>query len=216
MPNQSGSVYGLTLLSPIIGDPHAPVSHDLQLRLILGSMPRDHESPFAKVDSTHMCRLTVMNDVIYVGMPACEEHLQLQYLVFESNFDGDLETYLRRMAQQIPETVDAVWSHCLGYPGVINPDAFVAYMKKCQVTTTFYFADVNDKTVGQTLTALQTQSAVGAFVERNAGVHGAPLQQAFLKLMSDLREAPAPQPGSGREDANLCAVAGAGASSIHE
>lgn len=216
MPNKSGNVYGLTILCPIVNDPHASISHDLQLRMILGAMPRDQESPFAKVDSTHLCRLTVLNDVIYVGMPACEEHLQSQYLVFESNFDGDLEPYLRRMTSAIPETVDAVWSHCLGYPGVRNPEAFIAYMKKCQITTTFYFADVNDKTVQQTLSALQTQSAVGAFVERNAGVGGAALQQAFLKLMSDLKAAPLPQPGSGREDVNLCSVGGVGASSIHE
>ena len=216
MPNQSGSVYGLTILSPIVNDPHASVSHDLQLRIILGTMPRGQESPFAKVNSTHMCRLTVMNDVIYVGMPSCEEHLKSQYLVFECNFDGELDPYLHRMAREIPETVDAVWSHCQGYPGVSDPNAFAAYMKKCQLTTTFYFADVNDKTVQQTLNALQTQSAVGAFVERTAGLHGAELQQAFAKLITDLRAAPPPAPGSGREDVNLCSVAGVGAASIHE
>jgi hypothetical protein len=216
MPNKSGSVYGLTILSPIIDDPHADISHDLQLRMILGGMARDAGSPFAKVDSTHLCRLTVLNDVVYVGMPACEEHLQSQYLVFESNFDGELEPYLRRMATEIPDTVDAVWSHCQGFPGVRDPDAFAAYMKKCQITTTFYFADVNDKTVQQTLNALQTQSAVAAFIERTAGLGGANLQKAFAEFMRDLKAAPTPAPGSGLEDRKLCSVAGMGASNIHE
>jgi hypothetical protein len=216
MPNKSGGVYGLTILSPIIDDPHAGVSHDLQLRIILGTMPRDADSPFAKVNSTHLCRLTVLNDVVYVGMPACEEHLQSQYLVFESNFDGDLDPYLRSMAKAIPETVDAVWGHCLGYPGARDPDAFAAYMKKCQIATTFYFADVNDKTVQQTLNALQTQSAVAAFIERTAGLDGVNLQKAFAEFMRDLNAAPTPAPGSGLEDSKLCSVAGTGASSIHE
>jgi hypothetical protein len=216
MPNKSGSVYGLTILSPIINDPHAPISHDLQLRIHLGTQPRDERSAFAKLTSTHLARLTVMNDVIYVGMPACEEHLKSQYLIFESNFDGDLDTYLRRMVSDIPEEVDAVWSHCAGYPGIADPAAFVDYMKKCQIETPFYFADVNDKTVQQTLSALQTQNAVAAFVERNQGKHGAELQRLFAQFLKDLKDAPAPVPGSGQIDGKLCSVAGMGAANIHE
>lgn len=216
MPNKSGNVYGLTILSPIINDPHASISHDLQLRMYLGTMARDERSPFAKLSSTHMARLTVMNDVVYVGMPACEEHLKSQYLIFESNFDGELDTYLSRMAAEIPEVVDAVWSHCIGYPGVNNGGAFAEYMKKCQITTTFYFADVNDKTVQQTLRELQTQSAVAAFVERNQGKHAAELQQAFAELIRDLKAAADPLPGSGLEDSKLGLVAGQGAANIHE
>src|SRR5579864_3877877 len=169
MPNQSGNLYGLTILSPILNDPHAKVSHDLQIRIYLGGLERNERGPFAKVTSTHMARLVVLDDVVYVGMPACEEHLKSQYLVFETNFDGDLDTYLARMAREIPAEVDAVWQHCWGYPGVSEVSAFVAYMKKCQVPTTFYFADVNNKTVEQTLRALQAQAAVAEFIERNQG-----------------------------------------------
>ena len=160
MANQSGSVYGLTILSPILQDPTAETSHNCSLRMKLASLPRDQHSPFAKVSSTHMARLTVMDDVVYVGMPSCEEHLKSQYLVFETNFDGGLDLYLARMASEIREVVDSLWQHCWGYPGAQNLNPFVAYMKTCQVTTTFYFADVNDKTVEQTLLALQAQTEV--------------------------------------------------------
>ncbi len=74
-----------------------------------------------------------MDDVVYVGAPACEEHLKSRYLVFETNFDGDLDTYLTRLATETPEFVDDVWKHCVGYPGVTDVDAFIAYMKKCQI-----------------------------------------------------------------------------------
>ena len=84
-----------------------------------------------------------MDDVIYVGTPAREEHLNSKYLVFESNFDGDLNTYLTRMAKEVPDLVDSVWGHCVSYPGLRDVASFVDYMKKCQLETTFYFADVN-------------------------------------------------------------------------
>lgn len=204
MPNQSGSVYGLTVLSPIRYDPDAEVSPSLAIRMYLQGLPRDGRSPFARVSSTHMARLVVMDDVVYVGKPAREEHLQAQYLIFESNFDGDLDTYLKRMASEASEEVDAVWQHCDGYPGLQDVNKFVRYMRRCQVETTFYFADVNDKTAQQTLRALQTQSAVAAFIEKNQGKPAEELQKAFVQFLDSLRSAPPPAAGSaeGREMAD--------------
>ena len=151
MPNKNGSVYGLTILSPIIDDESAIPSHDLQIREYLATLPTGEESPFALAPGTHLARLVVMDDVIYVGMPACEEHLHSKYLVFESNCDGDLDNYLRGLAATVPEHLDAIWSHCVGYPGAANPQAFIDYMKACQLETTFFFAAVNDKSVPETL-----------------------------------------------------------------
>jgi hypothetical protein len=201
MANKSGSVYGLTILSPIKVDPKSEVSPNLALRIYLAKLPRHRNSPFAKVSSTHFARLVVMDDVIYVGMPACEEHLQSKYLVFESNFDGDLDTYLGRMATEIPETVESVWGHCIGFPGVADLAAFKAYMKKCQIETTFFFADVNDKTVQQTLRALEMQSAVAAFVVKHQGAPPNELQAAFALFIEKLNKAPTPPPDAtlGRE-----------------
>lgn len=195
MANQSGSVYGLTILSPIIDDPNADVSHSLALRSLLAGLPRDWSGPFAKVSSTHLCRLVVLDDVIYPGLPSRVDHLKSAYLVFESNIDGDPDTYLALMARQAPEAVEAIWSHCVGYPGVKDVAAFVAYMKKCQLTTTFYFADVNDKTVQQTLRALQVQAGLATFVERNQGKSPVELQQAFAEFWESLGAAPPTGPG---------------------
>ena len=70
MPNKNGNVYGLTILSPIIDDESATPSHDLQIREYLAKLPTGEESPFALAPGTHLCRLVVMGDVIYVGAPA--------------------------------------------------------------------------------------------------------------------------------------------------
>jgi hypothetical protein len=195
MANQSGNVYGLTILSPILDDPHTDISHDCAIRNYLANLPRDYRSPFAKLSSTHIARLVVMDDVIYVGTPAREEHLQSKYLVFESNLDGDLDTYLTRMAKEIPELVDAVWRHCVGYPGVANVAAFVAYMKKCQLETTFYFADVNSHTVQSTLRALRVQASVSHFIAENQGKPVEELQAAFRAFYEKVRNMPEEEPG---------------------
>jgi hypothetical protein len=196
--NQSGSIYGLTILSPIQHDPHAEISHSLAIRMFLQTLPVDGNGPFGKVSSTHMARLVVLDDVVYFGMPSCEEHLKSKYLIFESNFDGELDVYLGRLATEAADEVEKIWQHCIGFPGVKDVPAFTAYMKRCQVETTFYFADVNDKTVGQTLWALQTQSAVASFIEKNQGKPPDLLQQAFVGFLQRLQNAPRLKPGSTR------------------
>jgi len=196
MPNKNGSVYGLTILSPIIDDEKATPSHDLQIRNYLAHLSTREQSPFAVAPGTHLARLVVMDDVIYVGMPACEEHLKSKYLVFESNLDGDLDDYLNGLAESMPELLDAIWQHCVGYPGAANRRAFVEYMKACQLDTTFFFAAVNDKSVPQTLRALQTQAAVADFIASHQGADPDSLQQEFIQFAAYLRAQPLPRPGS--------------------
>jgi hypothetical protein len=197
MPNENGRVYGLTTLSPILNDEKATPSHDLQIREYLAKLPTDRDSPFAIAEFTHLARLVVMDDVIYVGRPACEEHLKFKYLIFESNLDGELEPYLRQLAETVPTVLDAIWKHCVGYPGASDPEAFVRYMKACQIETTFFFAAVNDKSVKETLRALQTQGAVAEFIATHQGESPGLLQKEFLAFVARLKAAPAPQPGSG-------------------
>jgi hypothetical protein len=170
-------------------------SHDLQIRRYLATLPVDASSPFAIAPGTHLARLVVLDDVIYVGMPACEEHLRSKYLVFETNCDGDAESYLRGLAGAIPEQLDAVWSHCAGYTGVQDVGKFLAYMKSCQVDTTFFFAAVNDKSVTETLVALQTQRAVAEFIASHQGLKPDETQREFLAFLKALRDAPSPVPG---------------------
>ena len=196
MPNKSGSLYGLTILSPILDDESATPSHDLQIREYLATLATDQTSPFARAPFTHLTRLAVMDDVIYVGMPSCEEHLKFKYLVWEANFDGELEPYLAALAKAAHTEIDAIWSHCVGYPGTGNLDAFTEYMKSCQIETTFYFAAVNDKSRTESLKALQTQRAVADFIATHQGADPEHLQREFIQFSATLRAAATPKPAA--------------------
>jgi hypothetical protein len=202
MGNVSGNTYGLTILSPVIEDNRLDICHSMELRWYLSQLPRDHRSPFAQLSSTYLARLVVMDDVVFVGLPVCEEHLKSRYLIFETNFDGDLDTYLRRMATETREFVEAVWGHCVGFPGTQDMSAFVSYMKKCQIETTFFFADVNDRSVQATLEALRTQSELTHFMEKHQGMPAAELQRAFGAFLERLRKAP-PLPRGGGESRDI-------------
>jgi hypothetical protein len=87
-----------------------------------------------------------------------------------------------------------------GYPGVADTPQWIAYMKKCRIETTFFFADVNNKTVQENLAALRTQSAVAHFIERNQGKSPAEIQRNFGALLDALKRLPAPRAGEGGDD----------------
>jgi len=129
-------------------------------------------------------------------MPACEEHLKSKYLVFESNCDGDLDGYLRGLATHVPHHLDAIWSHCVAYPGARDVAAFINYMKACQIETTFFFAPINDKSVPETLVALRTQRAVADFVATHQGMEPARVQREFALLAAALKTETIPKPAS--------------------
>ena len=196
MSNISGNVYALTVLSPIRATEHREDSPVLALRKHLAYLPTDERGPFAKLISTHMARLSVIDDVAYLGTPVREEHLKSRYLMFESNFDGDLDTYLEQMAIVIPGETDAIWKHCFRYPGTKDVAPFIAYMKQCQIKTDFFYADVSDRTVEQTLRALALQKAVARFIEEHQGVPPAEVQQAFAEFKARVSAEPSPIPGS--------------------
>ena len=68
------------------------------------------------------------------------------------------------------------------------------------VPSGFFFADVNNKTVHENLTALRTQSAVAHFIERNQGKSPAEIQRNFGALLDALKRLPAPRAGEGEGD----------------
>jgi hypothetical protein len=198
MPSKSGEVYGLTLLCPILDDPAAIPSHDLQIRDHLAKLSHGPDSPFALAPGTHLARLVVLDDVIYVGAPSCEEHLKSKYLVFESNCDGDRDEYLSGLAKAVPRELDAIWKHCVGYPedGATNLTAFLSYMKRCEVETTFFFAPVNDKTRDETLRALRNKAYVARFIAAHQGAPAAEIQRKILALQAHLKTLPDPKPAA--------------------
>lgn len=196
MQNKSGQAYGLTVLSPILRAPDRGPSHAAQVRAALAGFGTGAESPLAKVGTTHMARLAVIDDVFYQAHPAAPDHLRSKYLFFSSNFDGELAPWLELMRTRIPDEVDRVWGHCVGWPGTGDAAAFRDYFERCEVGNAIFFADYPDATVDDVLRALALQRAFVDFVVESQGRPPAELKRAFEEFMSEMESAPVPGRGS--------------------
>jgi hypothetical protein len=207
MANKSGDAYGLTLLCPIRdGVPKDYVeglegqTHAACLRQLLQGIRVSEESPMALVPNTYLSRFYLLDDVPYQGKPAVREHLKSSYLVFASNFHGELEPYLEGMWAAIEGAVRSLLRHCYGFEAVHDAASFVAYIQKCQVATTFFFNGSSDEPVAAQLKSLYLKQEFSRFALENQGRSPVELQAAFEDFVKRVQpenvENPTWRPGS--------------------
>ncbi len=189
MPNQAGNAYGLTTLCPIINGSQQDRSYAALIRDRLHELELHEKSPMAKVPNTYLCRFYVLNDVFYEGKPAEYERLKSKYLVFTSNFHGELEPYLQGMWNAARETIEQIWEFCVGFDRVHDADGFVEYIKKCQVTTTYFFNGSTDESLAEQLKALYLKQEFSKFAFENQGKSAEELQLAFKEFVARVKPA---------------------------
>jgi hypothetical protein len=184
MANTSGNAYGLTVLCPIRSGvpeqtPGNRESYTALLRDVLQTLRVNEQSPMAQVPNTYLCRFWVLGDIPYQGKPAFLEHLKSEYLVFSSNFYGQLDPYLEGMWKALESGIRTILWHCVEGARVNGVEDFKTYIKKCQVTTTFFFNGSTDEPLAEQLKSLYLKQEFSKFAFDNQGKSPAALQQAF-------------------------------------
>ena len=195
MSNWFEQVYGLTVLTPILGGRLTGAQHAAAIRAVLASQPGGADSPFARVPMTHFARWVVIDDIPTLDAPATEDHLASNYLLFVAEFDGPLDPYLEFLVTAIPTLLEDVYSHCVAFPGVADVREFARYMKRCQVETTLLFGGYPNATVADVLHALRAQRALLDFSATAGEDSPTALRASFNAMMGRLEREPLPTPG---------------------
>ena len=191
MGNKFGNAYGLTVLIPIKHGTENNRAYDKILRDQLQAWPLDKDSPMSQVPNTYLSRVFLLNDVFYEGAPAIEEHLNNKYLVFSSNFYGELDAYLTGMWDAIGEMLKRFLRHCVAFDSVNSAPDFVSYIRRCQIKTSLFFNGSTDKPLAEQLKALYVKQAFIHFAYlsqhyRYEGDEGARKLQAAFGRFTEL------------------------------
>jgi hypothetical protein len=173
MSNRSGQAYALMVWTPIRDGEAQP------LREYLAKLPTGENSPLARLGTTHFARWLVLPDLVYQGPPQEPDHLQSPYLLFTSNFDGELEPYLTALGHHLGDEADQIWGRCVGYPGSNDRDAFAAYLRRNQIDSTFFYSAYPDATVAAVRDALHRRERVIQFAISSQGLPPAQLRAAY-------------------------------------
>lgn len=175
-PNVFGQAYGFMAMTPI-----APGEEDA-LRAYLEGLRDRGPSPLGRVAGTHMGRWVILerfhNDPAYAQPHP--ETVAIPYLLFSSNFDGDLDHYLDDLCERLAAEAPLIWGRCIGCPAEAGGPALKAYLKHNQIDSGFFFAAYGDATLGQVRASLDQRDRMIAFATRTQAMAPAELQRAFL------------------------------------
>jgi len=182
MSNQSGNAYSLVTLCPIKCTSETNYTPVFQLRKRLQDF--DQISPvsfMAKVPNTYLARYFIIDDLIFQSFPNKLDSLKSKYLAFTANIYGDLDTYLQGMYEHAKNEIQSIWEFCYGFEKVKDGQSFVAYIKKCQMKTTFYFDGSTDDSLEEQLKALYLKQEFSKFVFAHQGA-------SSVRILADFKE----------------------------
>jgi hypothetical protein len=173
--NVSGQVYAFMAMTPIKPGEERPLAE--YLRGLRARGP----SPLARLPRTHIARFVIVPD--FHNDPTWkqrrEEHLDLNYLIFTSNLDGELDSYLDELCDKLAPEAPEIWGRCVGCPESARGAALKKYLKHNQIKTGIFFSAYGHATVGAVQRALREREKMIAFAVASQGLEPEALQKSF-------------------------------------
>jgi hypothetical protein len=165
----------LTVLTPVVpGEEHA-------LEDSLARLSRDGDSPFSRVAETHFARWVVLAGAPWrvPGVPRRSRPLRMRYLLFTSTANRPAEEHVEDLRTGLGDDADAVWGHCVGYPGHERAADFHRYLLHNRLPAHRWFA-AYDATVREVRDALVLRRRHAELAMRMQRADDLVLQKAFL------------------------------------
>ena len=86
-------------------------------------------------------------------------------LFFATNFDGDVEAYMRDFAEKAPQGIDAIWGHCDGYPGAEDYQKLRDFILGSAIETTGYYCANPNSSVQEITKAIDWHDKLEKFLD---------------------------------------------------
>jgi hypothetical protein len=166
----------LTVLTPVRpGEERALATH-------LDGLHSGGQELFSRMSSTHFARWVVL-DRLGADVPGRRRRarpLRMRYLLFTSTANSPVDEQLEELRLRLGPEADAVWGHCVGYPGHHRRVAFHRYLRHNSLPVPQQFA-AYDATVPEVCAALDLRDRHISFAREAQGMDDVGLQQAFLR-----------------------------------
>jgi len=173
--NRAGRTYSLMVLTPI------RPGEEVALRATLDRLAPD-DSPFGRFGRTHMARLLIVCDMPFAPeRPDLHDPMGGPYLLFTSNFDGGLDSYLSELVDALEPEAAGIWGRCVGCPQPAAGAALKAYIGRNQIDSGVVFAAYGDASLQQVRGALDKRARLIDFAIRAQDMKPAARREAFLQ-----------------------------------
>jgi hypothetical protein len=165
----------LTVLTPV------RPGEEPALQNSLARFSQGGDNPLSRVAEIHFARWVVLSGApwLYRGLPRRNRPLRMQYLLFTSTANRPPEQHVEDLRTGLRGHADAVWGHCVGYPGHERSADFCRYLLHNRLPVHRWFA-AYDATVHQVREALDLRRRHAEFAVRTQMTDDLDLQKAFL------------------------------------
>lgn len=184
-PNVSGQAYAFMAMTPIKDGEHEALA--AYLRGLRAAGP----SPFAKLARTHIARFVIVpdfhNDRTWGQRK--EEHLDRPYLIFTSNLDGDIDSYLNELCKALAPEAKEIWGRCIGCPERAEGPALKKYLLHNQINSGIFYAPYGQATARTVKRVLGQRERMIEFAVASQNLEDAALQKAFVKAFATKKKA---------------------------
>jgi hypothetical protein len=173
--DQPGTMRALTTLSPILPERLRELTARLRVVRYTPGMGR----PLIQLAFVHYARWIILDWLPPAHGTGGWHGLRWKYLVFESNYDGSQDDYLRTFADVVPARLAKLWGACFGFDtqtraapsgvgGVLGAGGFRAFVEQNQLGVLAFYAAYPEST------AIDVRQAIALYElasdrERGAG-----------------------------------------------
>ena len=141
----SGKISALTAITKITP------GHAAALRETLAKLSAAGGGKIGELGTIHIVRWVIFDDDTR--------------LLFATNFDGDVEAYMRDFAEKAPQGIDAIWGHCDDYPGAKNYEKLRDYILSHAIETTGYYCAYPNSSVKEIKKAVDWHDKLEKFLD---------------------------------------------------
>nr|WKN36536.1 hypothetical protein K4G66_29680 [Tunicatimonas sp. TK19036] len=136
--------HAFTFLAPVVANQVESLR-----RLLHGIVDKDVESnqwfPFIQMETIHFARLLILDQH---RSERKQEHHYPAYLVFSTNYDGELNDHLREVVEKSGDGFREVFGHCENGPAAnATTDACIKFLKKHSDYRAYFYIGIWGKTV---------------------------------------------------------------------
>lgn len=200
MPNIYGKAYGFTAITPMkrwktpllrIFLWLVPILSKPWAQKLLGWIPivrAQHD--LIELSFIHFARWSIIRHDFWpkLGPQQPKDTTHYDYLIFCSNFNGTWEQYIDAFSAIIPGGMEMIWRWSEQFPGSQPITPFLAYIRKVQVDTDYYFGAYPGASANDVKQALLLQDQLNAFIAASASLDDAAFAKAYRAFLVSVQD----------------------------
>lgn len=138
-------------------------------------------NPLARSPRTHFARWVILDQFVKDPTQPRADPLGSRYLIFTSNFDGPVDSYLDDFCRELAAEAANIWGLCIGCPEPAAGSPLKQYLMHNSIPTGLFFAAYPDASVEQVRHSLGVREKMIGFAVNAQAMDPADLHRAFLE-----------------------------------